>query len=154
MSFSYGGNPSSSDHDAVRFLAGDTVDDGHRLEDEEIAWLLTEWPDVYQAAAAGADHMAATAAQWLSYSADGNQLSLSDLQAKYRQLADDLRYQGRRRFKPTPYVGGIDLGDHQANGQDASVNPLNFGIGMHDDLDEGSPYGGSNQKDLLGGPWT
>lgn len=151
MSFSYSGSPSSSAHDAVRFLVGDTDPASVRVQDEEITFLLDEWEgDLYQAAAAAADFMAATAAQWLSYSADGNSLTLSELQGKYMQLADQLRGQGRRRGRSAPYAGGIDAADHVMNSNDESVNPRSFALGMHDDLDEGATGGGFSLRDLKG----
>jgi hypothetical protein len=150
MSFSYSGNPSSSDHDAVRFLVGDTDSSQPKVSDEEIGWLLTQWSDVYQAAAAVADHMAATAASWMSFNADGVGMTLDQMQNKYMQLADALRGQGRRANRVAPYAGGVDQGDHYANSNDTSVQPLNFAVGMHDDMDEGSTYGGFDLRDLKG----
>jgi hypothetical protein len=151
MSFTYSGNPSSSDHDAVRFLVGDTDAAEPKVSDEEIAFLLGEWADVYQAAAAAADHMSATASSWMSYSADGNSLNLSELQSKYSLLADALRGQGRRRNRVAPYAGGIDVGDHETNASDESVYPLNFSLGMHDDTEMGASYGTYDSRDLKGG---
>lgn len=151
MTFSYSQNPSSSLHDQVRFLLGDTDAAEVKVSDEEILFLLDEWTDPYAAAAAAADHLAATAASWMSYSSDNNSLNLSELQTKYMQLADALRGQGRRRNRPGIFAGGIDLGEKQSFATDDSVTPLSFAIGMHDDTDEGSSYGTFDPRDLTGG---
>lgn len=150
MASTYSSNPSSSAVDAVRFLVGDTDMDDAKLTDEEIAFLLSEWgQDNYQAAAAAADHLAATAASWISYSADGNSLSLSELQQKYITLAVELRWAGRRRNRVAPYAGGINVGDTEMFDQDDSVVHTDFGTGMHDNLREGA-YGGTSVRDLKG----
>jgi hypothetical protein len=46
---------STSQKDQVRLLIGDTVQTDHQLQDEEIAYLLTQRSSVYGAAADAAD---------------------------------------------------------------------------------------------------
>ena len=43
MSWSYSGNPSSSDLDALRFLIGDTDENAPIMQDEELQYLITEY---------------------------------------------------------------------------------------------------------------
>jgi hypothetical protein len=65
----------------------------------------------------------------------------SELQSKYKSLAEDLRDQ----YKATneaggPDAGGILFGEHF----DPSIQPLLFGIGMHDNYEAGQQdYGGT-----------
>lgn len=54
MSFSYSGDPTTSDLDAVRFLLQDTTTPNEFLQNEEIAFLLEQEVNFYTAAAAGA----------------------------------------------------------------------------------------------------
>ncbi len=54
MTFTYSGDPSSSRADAVRFILADTAEDSAAFTDEEVAWLVGQWPDEYAAAIAGA----------------------------------------------------------------------------------------------------
>lgn len=54
MTFTYPVDPSGSTSAQVRFLLSDTVETDLSLTDEEISWLLSQWGDVYSAAAAGA----------------------------------------------------------------------------------------------------
>lgn len=154
MAATYSGNPSSSGRDQVRFLVGDTVDltTDAKLTDGEIDFLLDEWGTPYLAAAAGADHLAATAASWLTYSADGQSMTLSEAQQKYYTLAENLRVQNSRRYRAAPYVGGMELSDVEAHESDDSVVHTDFGTGMHDNGQSGS-LGGATRRDLLGGPW-
>lgn len=153
MNFSYSGNPSSSDHDAVRFLMGDTDASTPKLADEEVVFLLSEWGDTYLAAAAGADHLAATAASWYTYSGDGTSMSLSEAQAKYQLMGDWLRAQYRRKNRAAPYAGGTDVGDKEAFAADESVVHTDFWLGMHDLPETGSQNGGAQRTDLLGQSW-
>lgn len=154
MTWSYSGDPASSSRDEVRFLTGDTDSTEPKLSDEEIYYLLTLWgdEDTYLVAAAAAEQMAASAASFLSYTADGVSLTLSDLQSKYLTMAQALRDQRVRLNRPEPYAGGTDVGDVNAHDNDQSVVHTDFGTGMHDNQREGA-LGGATKKDLLGGPW-
>lgn len=155
MNFTYSGNPSSSLHDQVRFLMGDTNIAEPKLADEEVNFLLSEWVDPYLAAAAGADQLANTAASWFTYMADGTSMSLSEAQAKYQTMAGWLRQQYRRRNRPgAVYAGGVDRGDHEINAADDSVMHGSFALGMHDLPDNAGQYGGATPADLRGeNPW-
>lgn len=42
MSFSYGGKPGESEVDTIRFMIGDTIEEGALLQDEEINYILQE----------------------------------------------------------------------------------------------------------------
>lgn len=153
MTWTYSGDPSSSDLDTIRFLVGDTETTEQKISNEEIDYLIDEWDaDVYEAASAAALHLSNTAASWLTYSADGSSLSLSEAQDKYARLAERLQAQKNRKLRAAPYVGGMEVGDVHAHDQDVSVVHTDFGTGMHDNRREGSA-GGSTKDDLLGGPW-
>ena len=54
MSFSYSGDPTTSDLDAVRFLIQDTTTPNEFLQNEEINFLLAQEVNFYMAAAAAA----------------------------------------------------------------------------------------------------
>ena len=55
MSWTYSGDPATSDKDAVRFLTGDTDAGDQLASDEEIAYALSQRPDVRLAAAVVCD---------------------------------------------------------------------------------------------------
>ena len=82
--------------DAVRLLVGDTDTNDQQVQDEEIAFALSESNDnVYYAAAWVARAIAGKYARQVNIDLDG-QLSAdySDLAEQYNRLADQLEYQG------------------------------------------------------------
>lgn len=153
MAATYSGNPSSSDSDKVRFLLGDTDMTDPKFQDPEIAFLLTEWNDPYLAASEGAQQLANTAASWMTYTADGNSLTLDQLQAKYSLMADQLRAQYNRQNRVAPWNAQADVGEWDAYEADESIVSANFGLGITDNQWTTSTYGGATQEDLRGGPW-
>jgi len=104
MAFTYV-DPSSGNRDKVRFLIQDTVNTGHLLTDEEITFLLSEWADVYDAAASAADILAAKFAGQADYSKSVGDLSLSETHSaqveRYHQIGTSLRLMRQRRYTPT-----------------------------------------------------
>lgn len=58
MSFSYSGDPAGSDLDATRYFIPDKVDVGHRVEDEEINFLLANFGGPIHAAAIAVEALA------------------------------------------------------------------------------------------------
>jgi hypothetical protein len=155
MAFTYD-SPAASEKDAVRFLLGDTTDDGHLLEDEEIDWLISKWKPVHgtteYVAATAAETIAAKFAREANYSADGVSISLAQLGQQFRELAAQLREQHKSLLVGgTPDVGGITPGEQP----DPNILPLDFGTGMHDNPEAGrQAYG---QRDYIQGyydPYT
>jgi hypothetical protein len=59
MSFTYTGDPSNSDLDLIRFLLWDTDETDVLMSDEEYAYMLTTWGNVYEAGRASAERIAA-----------------------------------------------------------------------------------------------
>lgn len=154
MTATYSGDPSSSDQDEVRFLLGDTDTSNARLSDNEISFLLVEWENPYLAAAAGADQLAATAAQWISYTTDGTTLTVSDAQEKYARLADQLRDRFNKRYRAVWWTATASRGDWETYAQDDSVKHGEFSEGMHDNRYISGLGGGATPEELKGeGPW-
>lgn len=110
MTFTYVG-PSTSDRDKVRFLIQDTDSNNPHLTDEEIAWLITEWADVYDAAANAADVIAGSYAHKADYSKSVGDLSLSESfsqqSTRFSALATSLRLNRMRRYVPA-WVANAD----------------------------------------------
>lgn len=120
MSFTYT-LPPASNADRVRFLVGDITEDGHHLEDEEIALCLAETgDDPYFAGAMCCEFLAA------KYSARGRK-SVGSLSIDYSQMAGDyssrasalreLAY-NRPGQSAAPYTGGISKSDKKARQED------------------------------------
>ncbi len=101
MTFTYVG-PATADRDKVRFLIQDTDSTRPYMTDEEIAWLLTEWPDVYDAAANAADVLAAKFTGKADYSKSVGDLSLNETfssqSQNFKELAKTIRANRHRRY--------------------------------------------------------
>lgn len=124
MTWTYSGNPAGSDRDKVRFLIGDTDTTDQQMSDEEIAWLLTEYPSVYLAAANAAEQLVARYARTLERRQTDLNPSVHDKLAHYRQLAKRLRSTAATR-EAMPYAGGISVGDKTNREEDSDrVQPM------------------------------
>ena len=131
MTWSYSGDPASSDRDAIRFYIGDTDTTLQLLQDEDIDFLLLKWMPVYNSdlltAAAAAEIVANHFAREVSVSADGVSVGSNELQQKYNDLAMNLRDMYKIEQIGTPILPGIwDLS------WDDSIKPLRFGVGFTD----------------------
>lgn len=104
MTFTYVG-PATSDRDKVRFLIQDTDSNNPHMTDEEINWLISEWADVYDAAANAADVLAGSYAHKADYNKSVGDLSLSETfstqSQRFSSLATSLRLNRMRRYVPT-----------------------------------------------------
>lgn len=118
MTFTYSGDPSASTVEQVRFLLQDTTTPGHKFEDEEITWMLTEEPDPWFCAAALADQLVSKySGQAQSKTIGETSVTYGDLTMKYQGLAQSLR--NTRRQRPVaPYAGGISKADKETVEQD------------------------------------
>jgi hypothetical protein len=104
MTFTYVG-PATSDRDKVRFLIQDTDSTAPHMTDEEINWLISEWADVYDAAANAADVLAGQYAHRADYSKSVGDLSLNETfstqSQRFAALATNLRLNRMRRYAPS-----------------------------------------------------
>ena len=148
--FSYSGDPSTSDLDAVRFLVGDTNPGAYFLNDAEIEFLLVTsgsmdsaggTPNVIMAAGAAAEAIAAALSREVTYSADGVSISADTLASKFYTVGEKLRTLGTRSdVVAGPDTGGILVGEVY----DDSIRPLVFSVGMHDNYAAGQQdFGGA-----------
>lgn len=149
--FTYAGNPSESDVDAVRFLIGDTDMSEPLLSNEEIIFLSSQWTmqhSIYWTAAVAAETIAARFAREVTFNSDSQSISTSELQQKYQSLAERMRTLHRSYvIGGMPDVGGMLKGE----GVDPTVAPLAFGRGMHDEPEAGQQDFGSIRKSPYGG---
>ena len=121
MAFDISGN--MADADVIRLLIGDTQADAQLLTTEQINFLLTVNPDMYQCAALAADACAALLSRTSGMTADG--VHFPDAAAAYRQKAADLRAQAARSGGGSAiYAGGISIADKTGYEEDADrVDP-------------------------------
>jgi uncharacterized protein (DUF924 family) len=124
MTWEYSGNPANSQRDAVRFLIGDTEQSDQQLSDEEIAWLLGQFPNQYRAAAQACKALAAKYARQVDKAIGDLKVSAQQKQEHYLALANSLQEQAVISTV-APYAGGISISDKQEAEDDADrVEPM------------------------------
>lgn len=146
MTWSYSGDPASSDLDEVRFWLQDTDTTDQLMTDEEIQFVIDSNVAAFNsniyAASVCAETVAARFTREIAVAADGVSASVEQLQQKYNDLAASLRDQYRTRMG-IPSAGGIEYGEYP----DTTIKPLSFGKGMHDNVNAGrQDYGGAAQQ--------
>ena len=154
--FTYGGDPSADDKDAVRFLVGDTgpvapaTTPAWLLCDEEYNYLLAQYTDPLSAAAAAADALCAKFARQVDELTGDLQRKCSQKSKAYGNLADKLRKQASDPLTTNPisFGGGISCSDIERREQDEDRYPDIFNIG-EDDSRRGQGLRG--QSDLRNG---
>jgi len=144
VTFSYSGNPASSDLDEVRFYSQDTDSDDQLLTNEEITFLINTWKPLYESniyvAAIVCETISAKFAREVAYSADGVSVQASELQQKYNLLSESLR----EIYKTQQINGGPDVGGIMYDPvYDPTLKPLIWGVGMNDNFRAG-------QQDYVG----
>ncbi len=142
MTWSYSGNPATSDRDKVRFLVFDTDTNEQLINNEEIDWLLTEQTSVYMAAANAAEAIAAKFAKDVTRSAVGLSATVGNRSSFYLRLADTLRAQvGTTNNHGEVFSGGLTISGKDALDGDTDAVQPGFKIGQFD------WNGGSNGSD-------
>lgn len=104
MTWSYSGNPSSSDRDAVRFLVQDVDTASQLVQNEEIDYLLTARGSVLAAAIAVASAIAAQLSRETVSVAGA--LQYREYQLLINRLRSDLSIYGA-----SAYVGGVSVSE-------------------------------------------
>ena len=114
MTWTYSGDPSDSDRDAVRFLIQDTDVANQLTYDEEIDYELVNGGSVLAAAVAVAETIAA------KLSRTGSAVTL---EANYGQIV--IRLRRRLAQGATPFAGGGSVSDKEARAlDDDRVQPV------------------------------
>lgn len=131
--YTYSGDPSVSDKDAVRFLCQDTdVDDNPRISDEEINWLLTQNSNVWLAAAQCADEIAGYWARVTNVWIGPLKIERSEMVTFYQAVAARLRQSAGRMTGGGPVFYPADQTEYQ-NTNGGSGGPQHiFKVGMDD----------------------
>ena len=140
MSWTYSGNPADSDKDAVRFLVQDTDTTDQLVQDEEIAWALTQGGGVYTAAALVAGTIAAKFARMADKETVGKvSVSYTKRAEQYFLLEDELKQKAATQNVPLPYAGGISVSDVETVEDNTDRVEPSFHIGETDNPRNGLP---------------
>jgi hypothetical protein len=113
VGFTYSNDPASTPSDAVRLLAGDTVEAGAFLQDEEIDFFLALHPNPALAAAAACEAIASRLARRVDTKVGDVSTRGSQAAAAYRERAESLRAMAAAQG-----LAGISVGGATASGMD------------------------------------
>jgi len=144
MTWEYSKDPATSDKDAVRFLIQDVDDASPIVQDEEIDWLLLQNTNIYFAAAAACEAIAARyRAAATSKSVGGLSISYATRSDEFAAQAALLRAQGTSSGTGVPVpvwtAGSID--EKEQRWADDDLNHVDVYIGMHDNHGAGASGG-------------
>lgn len=133
MTWSYGAyNLSASPKDQVRLLIGDTVQEDPQLQDEEIAYMLTQRTSVYGAAAECCRSLQAKFSRSVDQSNGTYKSSYSQLAKAYGVKAAEFESKAAMSGAGGPYAGGISVADKIQQEQNGDRVQPQFQIGMED----------------------
>ncbi|HZT90284.1 MAG TPA: hypothetical protein VFA12_20255 [Stellaceae bacterium] len=132
----------------MRLLIGDTNSTNPLLQDEEIAFDLTQVPTVYGAAAMACSQVAAKFSSLADQSAGQTKIAYSQRAKAYRAMAAEYKNLAAARGGGMPYAGGISISDKAQQTQDSDRVPPNFNIGMTDDFLPVAPVGPETQAEI------
>lgn len=131
MTWTYSGDPSSTNRDAVRFLIGDTDNTSQLVTDEEIAYMLTQEGSTSSAAARVCRSLAAKYARFMDQSVGDLNISYSQRFKQFSEMAAKLESDASSRVG-IPYAGGISQSDKDSRESDTDrVLPASK-VGVHD----------------------
>lgn len=105
--WTYSGDPSNSDLDAVRFLIGDTIETRPLVDDREILWAISEETNIFMSSALVCEHLASLYAREADCSMGGISSKLSAVAKAWTDRAKDLR--DRAYSSCEPFFGGLTL---------------------------------------------
>lgn len=130
MAWSYDGDPSASNKDAVRWLVGDTDPARKLVSDEEVAYALGDVSNVHAAAALVADAIAAQFSRDSDRQVGDLKISASQKSKQYRQTARMLRR--KASLAVSPFVGGTSVSDKNSRRDDSDRPQEAFFVGQWD----------------------
>lgn len=129
----YSGNPAHSPRDQVRFLLADVSTSTAHLQDEEIDFLLSQYPSPIVAASHGASIVAARYASYPeAKTVDGLTISYGDMTKRWNSLAASLSNEAGRTAAMSIYAGGISRSDKEQQEADSDWEKPFASLGMHD----------------------
>jgi hypothetical protein len=133
VTWTYSGDPSTSDRDACRYYVQDTDAAVPYMQDEEYDYLITTWmprfDNIIGVASVVADVIANKYAGVVDVVADGVKAAIATLMANFRQVAVSLR----SMYTSLQSTGEVDISNLMfSSGVDLSIEPTIFAVAMHD----------------------
>lgn len=128
--FTYGNNPAANTVDEVRFLVGDTNENRPLLDDREVEWAISEYPDPNLAAASLAEHLYGFFASKGDFKVGPINKSYSKVADLFKAKAEQLKAKACLSAGPSFPATKISTKNALANNLDLA-NP-SFAIGLVD----------------------
>lgn len=128
MAWSYSGDPSTSDKDAVRFMVGDTNNADQLMQDEEINFAVAREGSALKAAVVIARAIAAKFSRQADKAVGDLRIDLSQKAKAYHALAAQLEQEAG--ILAVPYAGGLTVDEKAAAELDSSLVQPAFKRGM------------------------
>lgn len=137
MSFSYSGDPSTTQKDEIRFLIGDTDKDDPLLLDAEITYLLANAGGVKSAAAEACRAISAKFSRFADEKVGEVSVSCKQKAEAYAKRAKELANEAAISGETDWYAAGISKSDkHIDEGDSDRVDP-SFTRDMHENPRKG-----------------
>lgn len=139
MSWNYGGNPASSELDAVRLLIGDTDTTDQQLTDEEINYVRGITSSVRAAAIGCIRLLIARYARKVDKAIGDLKISYSQRLKQYQELITQVQLDiALNSSSAAPYAGGISISDKETVEEDTDRVEPSIKLGIHDNGDQGT----------------
>lgn len=145
--WTYSGDPSLSNKDAVRYLIGDTVSSDQQVTDTEILFALSQRTNIYGAAALVCRSLASRLSREADVVDRELRTSYSTRARAYLRMASEFEMQSSVRSGALPYAGGISVSDKQRQVNDTDRVKPQFNIGMDENRYPVGPAGNETQQD-------
>lgn len=130
VKFTYGGDPSNSDRDAVRFLVGDTIRARALLDDKEVDYAILRKVNLHMAASCLAEHLEARFSREADITVGSVSKSLSKIAEAFGKLAKRLKSDACSSARPS--FPATTIAGKQALEQDGTTENPSFAIGQFD----------------------
>ena len=132
MAWTYTGDPNVSNRDKIRFLIGDTDTNDQLVNDEEIAWALSEAGSIYQAAHDLCTVIGSKFARMATSKSVGDlSLSYADRAEAYHRLASRMLHLADRRDVPIPWASPYNMVTSDER-TELGMQGQEFWTGVHD----------------------
>lgn len=125
----------------VRYLVGDTLSADTQVQDEEIAFALTQKASIYGAAAIVCRSLAAQLSRQADTVDRDLRTTLSAKATAYAKRAAQMETMAVTRSGATPYAGGISISDKVQQELNTDRVPPQFTIDMDDNYLPVAPVG-------------
>jgi hypothetical protein len=138
MSWSYSGDPNTTDKDFIRFTVGDTIADDPLLQDEEILSTISSTNNRDAAAVKCCEALVSLFARKCDRKLGPQSISANQQYEHFVQLRDNLRKHAAT-FN-APYAGGLSEQERIEDAMNPDLKPPIFGRNMMTNDEAGYPY--------------